>query len=599
MGQAQESRPDKTPFNLPQSVSMANGMNARLFLRRHPQPVCSFFRSALLLAALLLIACEFCMIHEAGAEDRKENQGRISAVDVAQTADVMLDGQILFKVRGVTAFPAERRADFISRRIEALASNETRSLEGLHVEEAPDRSIIKLSGEAIAQVFDPDAEIEGVSRQLLAESYAGRIKEAVTKYRRDRSPHDLMIDTLYALGATAAVALTIFLIVRAFRRLERGAEARYRAKVEALGSRVFPVVDGEQLWEVMRSSARMARNLVLLVLALFYIQLVLGLYPWTRSLSGQLLALVLDPLRTIGLAVVDAVPNVIFLIILAFVTRYIIRLLKIYFMGLQQKTITISGFDPEWAIPTFRLVRLLVVAFALVAAYPYIPGSQSEAFKGLSILLGVIFSLGSSSAVANMIAGYTMIYRRAFKVGDRIKVENLVGDVTEIRLQVTHLRSLSNEEITVPNSTIQNSSVTNLSVLARERGLGLNTTIGVGYDVPWRQVESLLLEAADRTPGLLRDPPPFVMLRSLDDFAVKYTLCFSCNQPQVSHTLYNALHRNILDLFNEHGVQIMTPAYEGDPDHPKVVPKDRWCAPPAKDVERIERLERDADKRLA
>jgi small-conductance mechanosensitive channel len=244
-------------------------------------------------------------------------------------------------------------------------------------------------------------------------------------------------------------------------------------------------------------------------------------------------------------------------------------------------TVQIKGFDPDWALPTFRILRLLVIVFALVVAYPYVPGSQSEAFKGISILVGVIFSLGSSSAVANVIAGYTMIYRRAFKVGDRIKIDTIIGDVTEMRLQVTHLRSPKNEEITIPNSTILSSSVTNFSRLAREQGLILHTTVGIGYETPWRQVEAMLLEAAQRTPGLLRKPAPFVLLLSLDDFAVTYELNVYCDQPQESLNLYAALHRNILDLFNEHGVQIMTPAYMGDPATPKIVPRDQWFAPPA------------------
>jgi small-conductance mechanosensitive channel len=258
-----------------------------------------------------------------------------------------------------------------------------------------------------------------------------------------------------------------------------------------------------------------------------------------------------------------------------------LKLLKLYFVEIGRGMIGLRGFDPDWAIPTFRILRLLVIAFAVVVAYPHVPGSHSEAFKGVSILLGVIFSLGSSSVVSNLIAGYTMIYRRAFKVGDRIKIANVIGDVTEMRLQVTHLRSVKNEEITIPNSTILNSVVINFSKLARERGLILHTIVGIGYETPWRQVEAMLLEAAARTPRLLREPPPFVLQRSLDDFAVKYELNVYSDKPQESLKLYSALHRNILDLFNEHGVQIMTPAYERDPESPKVVPRDQWYAPPS------------------
>jgi small-conductance mechanosensitive channel len=222
-----------------------------------------------------------------------------------------------------------------------------------------------------------------------------------------------------------------------------------------------------------------------------------------------------------------------------------------------------------------------VIAFGVIVAYPYIPGSESAAFKGISLFLGVVFSLGSSSAISNMIAGYTMTYRRAFKLGDRVQIGDVVGDVVEIRLQVTHLRSLKNEEVIIPNSLILNGQVMNYSSLAREDGLILHTTVGIGYEVPWRQVEAMLLTAAARTAGLRQEPRPFVLQRSLADFAVTYELNVYCDDAHRMMPLYTALHRNILDVFNEYGVQIMTPAYESDPAAPKVVPREQWYAPPA------------------
>ncbi|HSA60595.1 MAG TPA: mechanosensitive ion channel family protein, partial [Nitrospiraceae bacterium] len=473
-------------------------------------------------------------------------------------------------------------AGAISDRIEAIASNQALTLDALRIEEAPDRSVVKFSDEMVVAVFDADAEIEGLSRQILAETYRIRIKEAVAGYRHDRSPRVLVLHTLYALGATAAFALLVFLLIRAFGRLDHFLEQRYRAKVVGMQAKALRVVEAERLWEAVRSLQRMTRGLVLLVLAFIYSEFVLGLYPWTRPFSQRLLSLFIDPLRAIALAIVDAVPSLIFLVVLTVVVRYGLKVLKLYFAEVGRGTIRHAGFDPDWAMPTFRILRLVVIAFAVIVAYPHVPGSQSEAFKGVSILLGVIFSLGSSSSVANLIAGYTMIYRRAFKVGDRIKIDEVIGDVTEMRLQVTHLRSVKNEEITIPNSTILNSVVINFSKLARERGLILHTIVGIGYETPWRQVEAMLIEAANRTPGLLSEPPPYVLQQSLDDFAVKYELNVYCDQPQESLKLSTALHRNILDLFNEHGVQIMTPAYEGDPESLKVVPKDQWYAPPAK-----------------
>jgi len=197
------------------------------------------------------------------------------------------------------------------------------------------------------------------------------------------------------------------------------------------------------------------------------------------------------------------------------------------------------------------------------------------------VFLGIILSIGSSSVISNMIAGYTMTYRRAFKVGDRVRIGEVLGEVTEMRVMVTHVRSTKNEEVVIPNSTILQTHVINYSTLARQHGLILHTTVGIGYETPWRQVEAMLLLAAERTPGLRREPPPYVLQKGLGDFCVTYEINAYCDQPQLMLKLYTALHQNILDVFNEYGVQIMTPAYEGDPEQPKVVPREQWFAKPA------------------
>jgi small-conductance mechanosensitive channel len=225
-------------------------------------------------------------------------------------------------------------------------------------------------------------------------------------------------------------------------------------------------------------------------------------------------------------------------------------------------------------------VRLAVVAFALVVGYPYIPGSSTAAFQGITVFIGIVFSLGSSAVIGNIIAGYMMTYRRALKVGDRVKIGDTVGDVIDTRLQVTHLRSLKNEEIIIPNAQIMNGEVLNYSSLAHDKGLILHTEVGIGYETPWHQVEAMLLTAAERTEGLAKEPSPFILEKRLGDFAVTYELNAYCHDVKAMMPLYAALHRNILDVFNACGVQIMTPAYEGDPAEPKVAPPETWHAPP-------------------
>ena len=241
-------------------------------------------------------------------------------------------------------------------------------------------------------------------------------------------------------------------------------------------------------------------------------------------------------------------------------------MIRLFFEAVGRGTVTLGGFDAEWAQPTYKIVRVAVVAFGLIVAYPYIPGSQSEAFKGVSLFIGIVFSLGSSSAISNIIAGYMMTYRRAFKVGDRVKIGEAIGDVIEMRLQVTHLRSLKNEEIVIPNSQILSGEVLNYSSLARDARPDpahgsrhrLRDAVAAGRgDAAGRR------RRARR--GLAAEPRPFVLIKRLGDFAVTYELNVPCRDVPAMAALYTALHQKILDVFNEHGVQIMTPAYEGDP----------------------------------
>jgi small-conductance mechanosensitive channel len=498
-----------------------------------------------------------------------------------ERAPVTVDGQVLFQVRGVPAYPAEERGKTISKRIQAIAADAAVAAESLRLVDMEDRTRIMAGDSLVAGFVDVDGAAEGVSRQLLAERALIKIREAIASYRNARSPRVLLINTLYALGATALLAMALLVIRGAFRKLDALAERRLKSRIEAFEAQSHQIVQARQLRNALHGILKGLYVVALLVVAYLYLHLVLGLYPWTRPLAARLLALFLDPLEAMAMGLLESLPGIAFVAIVVIVTRYVLRVTRLYFESVDRGTVKLARFDPEWALPTYRIARLLVIAFAVVVAYPYIPGSSSEAFKGISIFLGVVFSLGSSSVIANLMAGYTMIYRRAFKVGDRISIDNITGDVTERRLMVTHLRSIKNEEIVVPNSTVINSSIVNYSTLARSRGLILHTTVGIGYETPWRQVEAMLFLAAERTPGLLREPAPFVLQKSLGDFAVTYELNAYCNDPQVMGPLYTAMHQNILDVFNEHGVQIMTPAYESDPEKPKVVPKDQWYQAPA------------------
>jgi small-conductance mechanosensitive channel len=528
--------------------------------------------------------CALSLLGLLGAEawpaPRTEAADEPPGAEIA-AAPVMLDGRLLFRVAGLTSFPAVERAALIQRKIADVARDASFPLSELRAEPRGPYVSIKARDREVMVVTELDARVEGVSTELMALAVRRRVQEALEQYRHARRPDVLLRSALYSLGATAVLAVLATAVTLLGRRLDAAIGRRLAHRIRALEIQSFAIVRAERIWRTVSVALRVIRWLVVLAMVFAWLNVVLGRFPWTRGTADRLLDLVIGPLATMGGSILVNVDNVAFLVILFFVIRFVLRLTRLFFDAVAAGSVSLSGFSREWAPPSYRIARLVVIAFALVVAYPYIPGSGSAAFQGISIFLGVLLSLGGSSVVANMISGYTLVYRRAFAVGDRVKIGDVVGEVIEIRPQVTHLRSPKNEEVIVPNSEILTHQVVNYSSLARERGLILHTTVGIGYETPWRQVEAMLVMAADRTPGLLREPPPFVLERGLGDFAVQYELNAYCNEPQQMMALYAALHRSILDVFNEYGVQIMTPAYEGDPPEPKVVPREQWHAAPA------------------
>ena len=498
------------------------------------------------------------------------------------TAPVTIDGVELFRVRGINSYPAPIRAQAIAGRIAALAANPAFNPDGLRIEESEFASQILADRQLVIGVFDIDGRTEGVRRQLLASLYITSIRKAIVAYRADRSPSALQKSAVKALTATAFAMAVLIALLWTWRRLDTALETRYRRRVEALTAKSREVVSAERVWITLRNVFRLVRSVVVVVAGFLYLEYVLALLPQTRAIAGSLTGWVVGPLNTMWTSFAATIPSLIFLAILFLVVRFLLTIIRRFFDALEQGRMVLGHFEKEWSTPTYKLVRLLVIAFAVVVGYPYIPGSNSDAFKGVSLFLGVVFSLGSSSFLSNMIAGYSLNYRRLFKVGDRVQIGDVGGEVSAIRLQVTHVRTIRNEEITVPNSVILNTHVVNYSALARAKGLILTTTVGIGYETPWRQVEAMLTEAARRTPGALTEPAPFVRHQALADFAVTYALCVYTDEPLKMEATYTDLHRNVLDLFNEYGVQIMTPAYMGDPEIPKVVPRDQWYAAPAK-----------------
>jgi small-conductance mechanosensitive channel len=499
-------------------------------------------------------------------------------------APVKVDGRFLFYVRGISSYSSNQRANTISKRIEKAAANLSISADSVKIIGYDSLNRIFAGEEFIMNVYDADAKVEGTDKAVLANLFQQKILVAIDSYRYERSRPALIKNSLYALGAAFLLTVTLFILFWLIRRLNKRLESRIKIKIDSVDNKSFNLIRSYQLWKAFHVFFKTLKIVVIVVILAVFLQYILGLFPWTSSVATYTLNLFLNPILKISKSFLNFLPSLAFLIVIFLLTRYLLRLIKMLFTGVSQGGILIKGFDPDWAMTTYKILTIFVIAFAVIVAYPYIPGSDSSAFKGVSVFLGVLFSLGSSSFISNVIAGYSMTYRSAFKKGDRINVDGQVGFVEEQKLLVTRLRSVKNEEIVIPNSVLLNSNITNYSSRAKKGGLILHTTVGIGYETPWRQVDAMLKLAADRTEGLLKDPPPFVLQQSLGDFAVNYEINVYCNDVSKMHLYYSALHQNILDIFNENSVQIMTPAYEADPATPKVVPKEQWNTPLANET---------------
>jgi small-conductance mechanosensitive channel len=369
------------------------------------------------------------------------------------------------------------------------------------------------------------------------------------------------LGAIYALLATA-VLLGILLL---YRKLFAGIYSKIRAwsgtRIRTIQFQSLEILNAERIVSLFIGMARWFRILTTAVFVYSYLLFVLSLFPWTHGIATAIVGYILDPLRQFGAAIVASLPDLFLIAVVVFITRYFIKLARFFFDEVEKGRVVLPGFFSDWAMPTYKIVRFFILAFALTVAFPYIPGSNSEAFKGVSIFLGLLFSLGSTSAISNVMAGLSITYMRAFKVGDRIRIGDTVGDVIDQSLLVTHIRTIKNEDVTVPNSMVLSAHIVNYSARAKEEGLILHTAVTIGYDAPWRTVHELLIEAARKTPYLLVTPAPFILQTALNDFYVTYELNAHTDDPQQMVNTYSALHRNIQDTFNEAGVEIMSPHY--------------------------------------
>lgn len=477
-----------------------------------------------------------------------------------KSAPVVFNKDTIFKIyTAPERISLQERAQLISSRLSAVAGLASFDVKRLVVLQDSGYYRIVYGDTIIIFLDEKDALANGKQLAELATGYHQLIKDKVLAYRAFETPTSIMVSVAEALG----VVLMLVLLIVVMHRLYRWVLQKYirRRQFRPLVINKYELIGSRQYRAFLIRLISFARWVCIALIVYLSLPLVFSLFPWTHGVATKLIGFVVRPFVSIVRGIINYFPNLITILVIYLVTRYFVKLVKYFATEISKGRLNVPGFYADWALPTFKIVKSLLYIFMFIVIFPYMPGSDSKVFQGVSVFLGILFSIGSSSAVSNIVAGVVITYMRPFKVGDRVKIGDVMGDVLEKNLLVTRIRTIKNEEITIPNANILNGGTINYSSLAKSNGLILHTTATIGYDTPWKQVHGLLIKAAQLTDGILQEPAPFVLQTSLDDYYVSYQLNAYTELPHQMVSLYSALHQNIQDVFNEAGVEIMSPAY--------------------------------------
>ncbi len=490
-------------------------------------------------------------------------------------APVIVDGDTLFYLRGSSALPAPERVERVQNQIIQIAEASEDDKVEITFQVSDVGTEILANGTFVSIVTEADAELDQMDIRVLTLLHGDAIHDAIVAYRANRSEEARVTGAIEAIAWTIGFILFVAIILWLHKRIKRRTLAIVMRRLQDVETATKNQVQAEAIAALIRYGL----NFVLLILFFlgfyYFLSFILLAFPETRYVAQILLTYLTEPVLLIAKGIISHIPNLIMLALIVLVTRYVIKGLRVFFNAVEAGSFDLGDFEKHWVNPTFNITRVVVIMIALVFAVPYIPGSDSAAFQGLTILVGAMLSLGANSVVSNMLAGLFVIYRRSTSIGDRIQIGNHIGDVVQIKLMETHLKSIKNELISIPNSQLMNSDVVNFSKKTDGSGLLLHATVGIGYEEPPEKIEAMLIEAAQRTRDLKARPEPFVLWTALADYAINYEINAYTTRGGSIPRIKSDLHRNIVAVFNENKVQIMTPSYMADPAEPKI-PIEEW-----------------------
>ncbi|WP_152285836.1 mechanosensitive ion channel family protein [Flavicella marina] len=482
---------------------------------------------------------------------------------------VVLAKDTLFYVyskQGVLS-PTER-AERISKKIESIVTSGSFDVAAFSIDEIDLSYEILYEESVLISVSDRDAFWVAKTPDIYANEILERVKDCSVRYAEKNSLQSNAI----RIGLMILVLVVFYIVVKYINKGIKYANqkliTKYKHLLKGITIKNYEFLSQEKELKIIRLLFKSLRFLLIITVVYITLPTILSIFPATEGIAAKLIGFVLTPLKNVIYGFINFIPSLFAIAIILFVTRSFIRFLKFLADEISSEKLKIRGFYPDWAKPTFNLLKIVIYAFSFVVIFPYLPGSDSPVFKGVSVFFGLLISLGSSSAIGNIIAGLVITYMRAFKIGDRVKISGTVGDVIEKTMLVTRVRTPKNEEVSIPNAAILNGSTINYSSTSEDLGLGLvlHTTITLGYDVPWPKVHEVLIAAAVKTSLVDDNPKPFVLQTSLDDFYVSYQLNAYTKHPKSSPKIYSELHANIQDACNEAGIEILSPHYRAGRD---------------------------------
>lgn len=513
-------------------------------------------------------------------EDSLRQVARKARVDslrnVTPGAPLVVDGDTLLVIyaRKGGMLP-EARVSAAKSKIYEVGKRLTMFVDSLYVFDSEVSSDVMVGEDVLLSVTDLDALWMGMERVELAETYREVISKKVDQLHETYGLQQKLQSLGWVALIIAVQVLLIWFIVWLFHRWKFSVTRKLLGRIKSVVIKNYPLLDTHRLGVAIIFVFNLVRLLLILLVVLVGLGFMFSFFPETKTVTYTVLGFIWNPLSDILKSVVAYLPNLFKIIVIIICFHYLLKLVRYFANEVASGRLKINGFYADWAMPTHTLLRVLLYSFMLVMIWPLLPNSDSEIFQGVSVFIGVVVSLGSTSVVGNVMSGLVMTYMRPFRIGDFIRFGDTEGEVIEKSMLVTRIRTRKNDIVTIPNSNMMSSQTSNYTFSAQRYGIIVHTKITIGYDEPWKKIETLLVQAAENTDGIKRHPKPFVRITALDDFYVEYEINGITDRAKTLSTVYSALHQQILDTMHGAGVEIMSPHIEARRDNlPVQIPKE-------------------------